>query len=110
MINFFFFFFFLGGGGGGGFNIAFKHCIGHIPDKILLLALQWYTDYTALYNQQSAIVGPMLAFKPIFMSIEFATGGPQVVFVRWWCVIIGDLGKLSKNFTILDTHEQYFYY
>ena len=35
-----------------------------------------------LYNQQFAIVGQMVTFQPIFMSVEFATGGPLVVFVQ----------------------------
>ena len=39
----------------------------------------WSADFGFwLCNQQFSDVGPMVAFQPIFMSVEFATGGPPV--------------------------------
>ena len=35
-----------------------------------------------LYNQQFATVGPTVGFQPIFISVEFATDGPLVIFVQ----------------------------
>ena len=38
----------------------------------------WPTGRFWLYNQQFSDVRPTVAFQPIFMSVEFATGGSLV--------------------------------
>ena len=42
----------------------------------------WATVGFCLYYQQFFTFGPMVAFQPIFMSVEFTTSGPPVVFVQ----------------------------
>ena len=47
---------------------------------LLLLGHRWPTGGFWWYNQQFSTVGPTVAFQSIFMSVEFATGGPSAFF------------------------------
>ena len=43
---------------------------------------RWSIGGFWLYNQQFSLVEPTVAFQPIFMSEEFATGGASVVLAQ----------------------------